>query len=83
MLSNEFKNYRKSNFFSSIKDNSYYIIAKGINLKIIKEIGKIIDSTNNELEEDCIVANDFSYQNYMFCSNKYYTINNDGHFTYI
>ena len=50
---------------------------------IINEIGKVIDSTNNELEEDCIVANDFSYQNYMFCSNKYYTINNDGHFTYI
>ena len=69
--------------FSINEDNSYYIIVKGINLIIIKETSNIITRSNNEIEEECIFTHDFSNKNNLFCSNKYFTINNDGHFIYI
>ena len=64
-------------------DNHYYIITKKAYLKIKKETGEIITDSKNELEKECSFIHDFSYKNYLLCSDKYYTINYNSDFNYI
>ena len=73
----------KNPYVLSVNDNnSYYIIAKGMNLKVKKKTGKRIASSSNEVEEGCFFTHDFSYKNYLLCSDKYYIINNSNNFLY-
>ena len=51
-------------------------------MKILKEKGDMIESSYHEVEESCFFTHDFSYKNYLLCSNKYYLINNSNNFLY-
>ena len=56
-------------------DEYYYLITVGKSLKINKESG-IMEATNdnNEIKEYCIRYTDNSNNNFLFCSDRYYSI---------